>query len=100
MIYFAMFCVLHQAAYLLSNQVPNQKPQMRQSISSLQSRFNLPEKYLHFDNAYPFQTKSVVFSTTKNYQSADKESKAIFALAGRTTMTSNVFEQIWNLRSL
>ena len=65
-----------------------------------QSRFNLPEKYLHFDNAYPFQTRSVVFSTTKNYQSADKESKAIFAWAGRTTMTSNVLEQIWNLRSL
>ena len=80
--------------------MPNLKPQMRRNGFSLQSRFNLPEKYLHFDNASPFQTRSIVFSTTKNYQSADKESEAIFALAGRTTMTSNVLEQIWNLRSL
>jgi len=91
---------LHQVAYLLDNQLPNHMPQMRRSINSLQSRFNLREKYLHFDDAYPFQTWSVIFSTTKNYQSVDKESGAIFALAGRATMTSNVLEQIWNLRSL
>ena len=35
-------------------------------MSNLLSRSDLPGKYLHFDNACPFQTRSFVFPTTEN----------------------------------
>ena len=82
----------------------------RRRISKLPSPFHLPEKYLHFDNAYSFQTRSVVFSTTQKTNAPLKKKKtaeSMCAFAGRTkknvsgtTMTSNVLEQIWSLRSL
>ena len=45
-------------------------------------------------------TGLLYFLPQKNYQSSDKKSEAIFALVGRTIMTSNVLEKNWNIRFL